>query len=105
MDYWKEAFMAALEEAEIPFPADDKLKLGAAVLRGAHEEYGMAQGHHCIPDPQAAEVDRLEKALAKERRKEHCRTCDGRGRIETPGPYHSSNSECWKCRGEGRVAA
>lgn len=103
MDYWREAFMAALEEAEIPFPSDEKLKLGADVLEGAHENFGTAHGYDCIPNPQTGEIEKLNRELRRERAKIHCHTCDGRGRIETPGPYHSSNSQCWKCNGEGRV--
>jgi hypothetical protein len=105
MDYWKEAFAAALEEADIPLPGDDKLKLGAEVLEGAHENYGMAFYSPPAGEHLRSEIDSLKRELRKEREKEHCRECDGRGSITTPGPYHSSTSRCWKCNGEGRVAA
>jgi hypothetical protein len=61
MDYWKEAFIAALEEADMPVPPEDKLKLAAQVLEGAHENYGMAYGHDCIPNPQTGEIEKLNK--------------------------------------------
>jgi hypothetical protein len=103
MRYWEEALCCALDEAGIPLPAADKLELAVQVIEGAFENYGMAHGHDCIPNPREGEIEKLQKELRRERNKVHCETCNGRGRVETLGPYHSSVSSCWKCKGEGRV--
>ena len=103
MDYWEEAFCCALEEAGIPLPEKERLALAVAVLKGAHENYGMTHGHDAIPNPLYAENDRLEKELKKEREKRVCEHCRGRGRVNAFGPYHMSDSQCDKCRGEGKA--
>lgn len=102
-DYWREAFLTALEEADIPFPSGDKLNAAVKVIEGAHENYGMAHGYDCIPNPLRTENDALAKQLDRERRKEHCRNCDGRGRVVSHGPIHSCNSQCHKCNGQGWI--
>jgi hypothetical protein len=102
MKYWEEAFCAALEDAGLPLPTDQQIKQAASVLEGAHENYGMAHGYDCIPNPVQTENDRLSKLLKDEREKVHCRECNGHGRIESQGPYHGSNTQCWKCHGEGK---
>lgn len=105
MNYWKEAFIAALEEIEATIPDDEKLELATKVLEGAHDSYGMVHGHDCIPNPLESENDALRKELKKERSKEHCRECDGTGRIITYGGTMQCDTQCWKCRGEGKIAA
>lgn len=60
------------------------------------------RGQGCIPNPETDRADKAEKELKIERRKVHCRECSGSGRIYTPGPYHGSDSQCWKCQGEGK---
>jgi hypothetical protein len=103
MNYWEEAFCVALEEANISFPPDEMLKRAAKILEGAHENYGMVHGHDCIPNPLRLENEKLSKELALERKKVHCKVCNGDGRITIQGFYHSSNSECYNCKGEGKV--
>ena len=44
----------------------------------------------------------LERQLRAEREKVHCRACNGRGRIIDDVGYRSSNSQCFKCNGEGK---
>ena len=95
--------MSALEEAGIPFPSDESLKLGADVLAGAHECYGMAHGHEHIPNPFETENKALEKALKYEKSLVGCNRCAGTGRLESPvGTSHYSNTECFKCNGKGK---
>jgi hypothetical protein len=52
-------------------------------------------------NPQAEEIRNLNRELERERGKVVCGECKGRGRIITPGPYHSSDEQCFKCRGSG----
>lgn len=54
-------------------------------------------------NPRNEEVTRLKIELDKERNKVVCNACGGEGRIITPGPYHSSDSQCYACHGEGKL--
>lgn len=102
MNYWNECIAEAFEDAGIT-ATDDQINIVADWVEGAHDNYGMAYGHDCIPNPLKEENERLLREIKKERDKIHCEECNGRGRITTQGPHHSSNSECWKCMGEGRI--
>lgn len=103
MDYWKECISEAFDDAGIA-ATEEQIDTVASWVEGAHDNYGMAQGHDCIPNPLVEENKRLSRELVKEREKVICRECNGRGRIIIPGPCHSGNSECWKCHGEGKVS-
>ena len=103
MDYWEEAVACSLDEHGIQ-ATDEQIKAIAADMAINHEMYGTAHGYDAIPNPLQSERDDLARKLEAEREKVHCKTCGGRGRIITTGPYHSSDSECWKCRGDGRHA-
>jgi len=101
MNYWLECIEEAFDEAGIR-ATPEQIKSVTEAVEGAHEHYGMAHGHDCIPNPMETENKILATALKVEKSKEFCRECDGRGRIISGGPCHSSDSECWKCRGEGK---
>ena len=103
MDYWIECTEEALEEAGLK-ATNDQIRAISEFIEGAHDSYGMAFGHDCIPNPLQAENNRLEKELSAEKSKIECDICHGVGRIISPGPCHSIDSGCWKCRGEGRIA-
>lgn len=100
MDYWEECVSIALEDAEVTV-TKEQLDIIVGGIEGGHENYGMAHGHDCIPNPLAQENSDLRLELKEEREKVHCEPCNGTGRITTYGPSHSSNSQCWKCNGEG----
>lgn len=102
MDYWAECIKEAFEDAGID-ATDEQIDTVAAWVSGAHENYGMAHGHHCIPNPKDTEIRDLKKELETEQSKVVCPECAGRGILVSYGPYHSSESRCWKCRGEGKV--
>ena len=106
-DYWSEAVGEALcsmgkydlfTRAEID-------ELGEAMATSA-ECQSMAFGWDVASSNRSAELrrneDTLRQELARERAKIVCRSCDGAGWITTPGPYHSSTSQCFKCHGDGR---
>lgn len=103
MNYWEEAFCIALEEAGIPFPSKEQIERGYKSIECAYENYRIAHSYDCIPNPLIVENEELKKALKVELEKEHCRSCDGRGWITTQGPYHSSTSVCFNCKGDGKV--
>lgn len=99
MNYWLECVECALNEHAV-LATPEQIKAIAQDIQGAHENYGMAFYQPESPYPR--EVKRLESELDKERSKISCRSCNGRGRITTLGPHHSSNSPCDRCNGEGK---
>lgn len=102
MDYWKECISEAFDESGIK-ATDEQIKNVVEWVSGAHDNYGMAHGHDCIPNPIQLENKQLRQDLALERRKVVCPECKGEGRIISHGPYHSSDSRCSNCRGSGKV--
>lgn len=100
-NYLKESIEAALDDREINLSEDDIDYLTNAIL-GAEECYGLYSGAECIPNPLSSELEETKIKLKQERNKVFCEKCSGTGRIVDYGPYHGSNSECWKCRGEGK---
>lgn len=101
MQYWEECMSEALYEAEVNFTPEQLAIVVDYAIRG-HEMYDEYTGRYLIPNPETERANRAEKALQQEQRKIFCCQCNGRGRIYTQGPYHGSDSECWKCRGEGK---
>jgi len=101
MDYWGDCVSEAFEDAGITATKEQRDTVTSWV-EGAHDNYGMAHGHHCIPNPLAAENDKLKRDLASERDKVVCKECGGSGELITHGPCHSGISQCWKCHGDGR---
>lgn len=103
MDYWNECIAEALEDAGVN-ANQQQIDTVASWVEGAHDNYGMAMGHDAIPNPLVEENRNLKKELQIERDKIICTECNGKGRIVTHGPIHSYNSECYVCRGEGRIS-
>lgn len=101
MDYWNECISEAFEDAGIK-ASEEQINTVAGWVEGAHENYGMAFGHDCIPSHYESENEKLKRELKKEQDKVICEACKGRGVIITPGPYHSGMSNCSRCRGDGR---
>ena len=101
LDYWRECLESSFDEHGVELPREVILEIAKDVA-GAHENYGMAFAP--VENPLRYEVSRLARELSAERGKVLCKPCNGTGRIVTHGPYHSSNSECSKCRGDGRHA-
>lgn len=101
-DYWETCIKEAFGEYEIK-ATDEQVNNVIEWVEGAHENYGMSHGHECIADTDIQEIERLQKELKTEKDKVHCEKCSGQGRIiSLCGSSHYSNTECWKCRGEGR---
>ena len=101
-DYWSEAVSNALEDAELS-ASPEQTRLIVEFIELANENYGQAFYQPSGPHHLQAELDQIKAALERERRKIACRTCRGSGTLRTDGPYHSAESTCYKCRGEGRV--
>lgn len=99
-DYWDECIAISFGENGIT-ATEDQIKAVAADVQGAHENYGQAF-YRPSESPLKSEVEKLKRELRDEREKVWCKDCRGTGRIIIPGPYHSGESQCSKCRGEGR---
>ena len=102
MDYWDECIREAFEDAGIDVK-EHQIQTVINWVEGAFENYGLATGRDCIPSPIQIENDKLKSDLEKERNKVICPICKGAGSITTYGPVHSATSQCWKCRGEGKI--
>jgi DnaJ-class molecular chaperone len=102
-DYWQECVAQSLDEHGVT-ATDEQINAIASDIEGAHENYGMAFYQPSGPSQSERDLKEAQRKLRAEQEKVTCRECKGRGRIILNGPYHSSNSECHKCRGEGRHA-
>jgi len=97
-EYWNESVSEALDEYEI----HKDRNVFFEDIRHIAEMESEACGYLGIPNPLVEENEKLQHELNRERKKVHCKACNGKGRIIEHGPVHSYNSECWKCNGEGR---
>lgn len=75
MEYWKECIAEAFCEAGIE-ATEEQLDLVTEWVEGAHENYGMATGQECIPNPMESEVNELKRKLQKQDA-EHEKMIDG----------------------------
>jgi hypothetical protein len=98
-NYWEECLAESLDEHGVT-ATKEQLALIAKDVAGAHECYGMS--FHQPENPLVRELDVTRAALKREQEKVGCKVCKGSGRIISHGPYHSSNSQCDKCHGEGK---
>jgi hypothetical protein len=58
MDYWEECITEAFDDAGIE-ATKEQIDTVTSWVDGAHENYGMAFGHDCIPNPMESEVEKL----------------------------------------------
>jgi len=65
MEYWKECILEAFCDAGIEV-TEEQINLVTGWVEGAHENYGMATGQECIPNPMESEVDELKRKLKKQ---------------------------------------
>ena len=65
MEYWKICIEEALCEAGIK-ATEKQINLVTEWVEGAHENYGMATGQECIPNPMESEADELKRKLKKQ---------------------------------------
>ena len=103
VEYWEECLASAFDEHGVS-ATPEQIKAIAEDVKVSHENYGMAFYSPPAGEHLRRELDEANRKLRAEREKVRCRECNGRGRIITPGPYHSSDMGCWKCHGEGRHA-
>ena len=99
-NYWLECVSDACESAGVSASSEQVRQIAESV-KISHDCYGMA---FSVPsgNPMESEVKRLRRLLAEEKEKVTCVDCHGHGRIISHGPSYSSDSECLRCRGEGK---
>ncbi len=102
-DHWLEIMKEAFEDAGIKGATDEQIGIVASWAEGEHANGGLSSGRNFIPNPLEAKVKDLERQLQIERDMVECPECKGAGAITSQGPIHSTSSQCWRCRGRGRV--
>jgi hypothetical protein len=101
VSYWEEVVSIALEDAGIK-ATQAQIESIAGAVEVSHDNYGMAHGHDCIPNPATTELDSIKKKLAEERSKVACKECGGTGFYVHHFLNRTSSGQCGKCRGEGK---
>jgi hypothetical protein len=71
MEYWEECISEAFDDAGIT-ASEAQIETVASWVEGSHDNYGMAHGHDCIPNPENAEIKELQQEI-KRLRNEHDR--------------------------------
>lgn len=99
LQYFKECLESSFNEHGISATNDQILAI-ASDVQISHENIGLA--FYTPESPLVGEVEKLKKDLEYERALVHCETCNGKGRIQSYGPYHGSNSDCFRCNGRGK---
>lgn len=105
MEYWLEHAEIAMDEAKLD-ATPEQLDTIAGVIESAHEFYSQSMGHDVATanwqGARGREIEDLKKAVQRERDKVTCSECTN-GRIITYYLNRRSDSQCWKCNGDGRV--
>ena len=102
MDYWLECIKEAFEDAKI-IATEEQIGNVAGWAESGHENYSMAHGHDCIPNPLETENTDLKRKLKKEQGKTICPECKGKGSFMTYGGTFQSSSRCMNCDGTGFI--
>lgn len=102
MEYWEEVISEACDEAQVSLTRE-QLQIIAKYVESAHEYYGEAHGHYCIPNPQLKEIEKLEQELERESTKITCKDCKGTGEQIFHGPAFTSSGSCHWCNGTGFI--
>ena len=69
MDYWEECIESAFNEAGIT-ATQEQIKSVAADVAVSHENYGMAFGYDCIPNPLLSEMQKLKQEIKQNKEKQ-----------------------------------
>lgn len=99
MKYWEECLSSSFEEHGI-IASKEQIEAIASDIQISHENYGLA--FHVPENPLINELRKVKEELKKEKEKVICEKCKGRGLITSNYGTFTSNSQCSKCRGEGK---
>jgi hypothetical protein len=107
MNYWKECITIALDDLGLVL-TDEQIDYLADSVEGGHENYGMAFGYDCIPNPVESRTQ-MELRELKRKNQEHddwmnktkpCYTCSTTGTVKD---CWGRDQTCFDCYGKGRV--
>jgi hypothetical protein len=101
-DYWLECLSQAADEAGIVLDSHI-LKVLAKAAEDGHDHYSMAFYAPSSSELYQPRIDKLERDLKAEREKVFCKTCGGTGRLIESFGTRSSDSQCYKCNGNGKI--
>jgi len=65
VDYWNECIREAFEDAGL-VATKDQIDIVAGWVEGAHDNYGMAYGHDCIPNPLSSEIEKIKREMVRQ---------------------------------------
>lgn len=107
IEYWKECLMGAAEECELILTDIQADYIADCISRG-HENYSMAFGYDCIPNPIVSEAERKLRILEEREKQreewedstEPCKFCTTRGSVHDGW---GRDVRCPECNGKGRV--
>lgn len=106
MNYWEECISEAFDDAVIE-ATQEQIQAVANWVEGSHEVYGEANGHDQIGPSDIddkREIQQLKNDLKEEQAKILCEECKGRGVIVSKFVTFESRSDCYSCKGTGRVS-
>jgi hypothetical protein len=98
-DYWAESLASSFEEHGIT-ATTAQIEAIARDLEISRDNMGMA--FHVPENPLIGELARTQAALKLEKSLVHCKRCNGAGRLVSHFGTFQSDSQCWKCHGEGK---
>jgi hypothetical protein len=67
-DYFFDTIAGALEEVGIK-ATNEQIQIIADAVQISHDNYGMAHGYDCIPNPAVSEINKLKREFEKQREK------------------------------------
>lgn len=100
IDYYKVLLIDCFDEYKVNANYE-QVNAIAGDIAIAHENYGMTLAP--VEHPMIDEIASLKKELKKERSKQVCPECKGKGGLYMSGPVHGAISQCHVCNGEGKV--
>lgn len=107
MNYWEECISIAAEECGLTL-TDEQLKYLTDAVEGGHENYGMAHGYDCIPNPIESQAKSELQSLKRQMQKDDewkastkpCPACNTNGWVKDGW---GRDTTCIECDGKGRV--
>lgn len=82
MNYWEEVISEGACEANLVI-TESQIKMIASHAESAHENYGLATGSECIPNPMESEIEQLKKSHAKDKAEWESRDLNYRKSVAT----------------------
>jgi len=105
-EYWIEAVESSLDEHGLIATTEQVEKIADDMRINAEHQsmvFGSDVASENLSQSWKNEIDGLKKALRDEQEKVVCPICLGKGRVKHSCGTFFSESECFRCKGKGRV--